>query len=189
MVQTVRLKELRTLACFPLFKQRGINYPPAASRMGPLSLQKGASFCRLSFLLASVFLLFHTAEDVQHITFIPSDSHSGFYFPPTSVGPPFSPERETFCVLSFHTTFGFLLFIGKLSFCRCSKPICQPLTSDLLSPTCLFSLIACIQQAVYLYIKKLFAESTPCAPFLVIHIIHITGTSTVSAFQGSIAVF
>ena len=40
-----------------------------------------------------------------------------------------------------------------------------------------------------LFIKKLFAESTPCAPFLVIHTIHITGTSTVSAFQGSIAIF
>lgn len=39
------------------------------------------------------------------------------------------------------------------------------------------------------FIKKLFAESTPCAPFLVIHTIHITGTSTVSAFQGSIAIF
>ena len=35
------------------------------------------------------------------MTFIPSDSHSGFYFPPFAKanGPPFSPERETFRML------------------------------------------------------------------------------------------
>ena len=48
----------------------------------PLSLQKGASFSKLNFFLAFVFLRFHTAEEVHHIPFIPSDSHSGFYFPP-----------------------------------------------------------------------------------------------------------
>ena len=30
-----------------------------------------------------------------------------------------------------------VLFIGKLSFCRCAKSICLPPTSNLLSPTCL----------------------------------------------------
>ena len=44
-----RLKELRTFACFPVSQQGSINYPPSASRMGPLSLQKGAAFCMLSF--------------------------------------------------------------------------------------------------------------------------------------------
>ena len=35
----------------------------------------------------------------QHITIIPIDSHIAFYFPPTSVGSPLSPERETCCML------------------------------------------------------------------------------------------
>ena len=62
----------------------------------PLSLQKGASFSKLNFFLAFVFLRFHTAEEVHHIPFIPSDSHSGFYFPPFAKanGPPLSPERN-----------------------------------------------------------------------------------------------
>ena len=38
----------------------------------------------------------------QHITIIPIDSHIAFYFPPTSVGSPLSPERETCCMLSFY---------------------------------------------------------------------------------------
>ena len=63
----------RTSACFPVSPHRGINYPPPAF----------------------VFLHFHKVEEVQHIAFIPFDSHSGFYFPPTSVGPPLSSERET----------------------------------------------------------------------------------------------
>ena len=50
----------------------------------PLSFKKGASFCKLNFFSAFVFLRFHKAEEVQHLTFIPSDSHSGFYFPPSA---------------------------------------------------------------------------------------------------------
>ncbi len=36
---------------------------------------------------------------VYHIPAIPFASHSGFYFPPTFVGPPLSPERKTCCML------------------------------------------------------------------------------------------
>ena len=48
------------------------------------ALQKGASSCKLCFSSLFAFLPFHKAEEVQHIPFIPSDSHRGFYFPPTS---------------------------------------------------------------------------------------------------------
>ena len=39
---------------------------------------------------------------MQHVTVIPIDSHTAFYFPPFAKanGPPFSPERETCCILS-----------------------------------------------------------------------------------------
>ena len=50
-----------------------------------ISFKKGASFGKLNFFLTFVFLRFLKAEEVQHITFIPSDSHSGFYFPPSAV--------------------------------------------------------------------------------------------------------
>ena len=89
-----------------------------------------------------VLLMEHRGVDVAHGIFIyskilcttacfPISPQRGINYPPTCVGPPFSPERETFCVLSFRTTFGFLLFIGKLSFCRCAKQICLPRTSNL----------------------------------------------------------
>ena len=37
---------------------------------------------RRSPFLSRKELRFHKAEEMQHIPFIPSDSHSGFYFPP-----------------------------------------------------------------------------------------------------------
>ena len=48
-----------------------------------IRFKKGASFGKLNFFLTFVFLRFLKAEEVRHITFIPSDSHSGFYFPPS----------------------------------------------------------------------------------------------------------
>ena len=66
----------------------------------PLSFKKGASFCKLNFFSAFVFLRFHKAEEVHRITFIPSDSHSGFYFPPSSMVP-LSLQRGKY-VISFY---------------------------------------------------------------------------------------
>ena len=42
------------------------------------------------------------------------DSHSGIYFPPfvETNGPPFSPERETFCMLSFAIQTGWRYVVG-----------------------------------------------------------------------------
>ena len=60
----------------------------------------------------------------QHITVIPSDSHSGFYFPPfvETNGPPFSPEREMFRKLSFAPTYKTLLSTRQtaVAICRLS---------------------------------------------------------------------
>ena len=44
----------KILAGFPLFKQRGINYPPTF--VGPLSLQKGAVWCAYLYLFISLLL-------------------------------------------------------------------------------------------------------------------------------------
>ncbi len=45
----------------------------------------------------------------QH-TFLRSNiENSTFHHPPGADGPPFSPERETFCMLSIRTTFCFLI--------------------------------------------------------------------------------
>ena len=55
-------------------------------------------------------LSFNKVEEVQHIIVIPSDSHSGINYPPTFVGPPFSPERS--CVLQ-----AFLCYIDRLEVC------------------------------------------------------------------------
>ena len=80
------------------------------------------------FLSVFVFLLFHTAEEVQHITFIPSDSHRGFYFPPgrplwqpadDQIVQTFRPEAcgayfqttrtQNICMLSYALTYKILL--------------------------------------------------------------------------------
>ena len=58
------------------------NQLSTSRRLVPLSLQKGASFRKPNFFLASVFLRIHTAEEVQYITVILIDSHTVFYFPP-----------------------------------------------------------------------------------------------------------
>ena len=58
------------------------NQPSTSRRLVPLSLQKGASFRKPNFFLASVFLRIHTAEEVQYVTVILIDSHTVFYFPP-----------------------------------------------------------------------------------------------------------
>ena len=63
----------------------------------PLSLQKGASFCKLAFCQHLYFCFFIKRKKCNILPSSPSDSHSGFYFPPfaSANGPPFSPERET----------------------------------------------------------------------------------------------
>ena len=61
------------LSPYPSIEVSTIPHP--LRRMVPLSLQKGASFCKLIFFSAFVFLRFHKAEEVQHIIFISSDSH------------------------------------------------------------------------------------------------------------------
>ena len=104
------------------------------------AFQKGASSCKLCFSSLFAFLPFHKAEEVQHIPFIPSDSHRGFYFPPTSntdravniieikyfiilwtysqwrqdlvVIPPLSPERKVFCGLPFSELLYSYVFLG-----------------------------------------------------------------------------
>ena len=94
-------------------------HSPSLSRTGNVlhSFRQSAFAC----------LSFNKVEEVQHIIVIPSDSHSGINYPPTAskdravhsmeikdflilwtysqwrqaivVIPPFSPERETFCML------------------------------------------------------------------------------------------
>ena len=78
----IRLKEFRTSARFPISQHSGFYFPPSVRRMGPLSFKKGASFHKINFFLALAFLRFHKMEEVQHIAFIPIDSHTEFYFPP-----------------------------------------------------------------------------------------------------------
>ena len=84
---------------------------------------------------------FQTSEgEHQHAFLFPNIEDSTFHQP--QAGPPFSPERETCCMLSFCVTFRFLLLYRHnktrlsifpeslvfLSLCRCAKPICNPLT-------------------------------------------------------------
>ena len=116
MAFSYKVKILRTTASFPPFKHTAFYFPPSAAQMVPLSLQKGASFSKLNFFLAFVFLRFHTAEEVHHIPFIPSDSHSGFYFPPFAKanGPPLSPERETCCRLPLYEAFCIITFCIRM---------------------------------------------------------------------------
>ena len=103
-------------------------------RMVPLSLQRGKRMaCFSSYSFCS--LVFYAEGKVPHVTIIPILWHTAFYFPPPArkdravnsmeikdfiilwtysqwrqalvVIPPLSPERETFCKLSFSATFPF----------------------------------------------------------------------------------
>ena len=77
----LRFSTFSSLARFPLLTHSGINYPPSASADGPPFLsRKELRFANFPFAI----LRFHTAEEVQHITVVPIDSHTAFYFPPTS---------------------------------------------------------------------------------------------------------
>ena len=48
----------------------------------PLSLHKGASFCKLAFCQHLYFCFFIKRKKCNILPSSPSDSHSGFYFPP-----------------------------------------------------------------------------------------------------------
>ena len=70
-----RLKELRTFACFPVSQQGSINYPPSASRMGPLSLQnrkRAACFPFAELLHTCFFKREHSASLLQSTKIAPS---------------------------------------------------------------------------------------------------------------------
>ena len=75
----------------------------------PFLSRKELRFANFPFAI----LRFHTAEEVQHITVVPIDSHTAFYFPPAFAGPPFSPERETCYRLSVRATFVFFPLFNK----------------------------------------------------------------------------
>ena len=100
-----------TSACFPVFIQSGIYFPPPAKGWRSPFLSRTGNVSHAFLFLAFVCLLFNKVEEVQHSIVIPSDSHSGINYPPTFVGPPFSPERscirhashlQDFCILTFH---------------------------------------------------------------------------------------
>ena len=81
---------------FPLFKQSGINYPPTSSV--PLSFKKGASFLMLPLInfrmlapLQEENILLHTVPNLIGIC------RQQTKFATFTL----SPERETFCMLSF----------------------------------------------------------------------------------------
>ena len=54
----------------------------------------------------------------------PLSQHRGFYFPPSdkSDGPPFSPERETCCMLSICRTIAFLTYNAETGISSCNLP-------------------------------------------------------------------
>ena len=54
--------------------------------VGPPFFQERSIVSHAFLFLAFLFLRFRKVEEVQHIIFIPSDSHSGFYFPPPAKG-------------------------------------------------------------------------------------------------------
>ena len=78
-------------------------------QLSPFLSRKELRFANFPFAI----LRFHTAEEVQHITVVPIDSHTAFYFPPAFAGPPFSPERETCYRLSVRATFVFFPLFNK----------------------------------------------------------------------------
>ena len=55
----------------------------------------------------------YKAKAFRTTAFFPLFQHTAFYFPPTYVGPPLSPERETFCMLSICRAFAYLLFLKE----------------------------------------------------------------------------
>ena len=77
-----RLSTFSSSVCFPLLYHIAINYPPSASADGPPFLSRKELHFAIFPQLSLAFLRFRKAEEMQHITFILSDSHSGFYFPP-----------------------------------------------------------------------------------------------------------
>ena len=78
----IRLKELRTFACFPTFQHRGFYFPPSDwGRMVPLSLQRG------KYVISFCFPLF---------------KQSGINYPPTSSVPLSFKKGASFLMLSFN---------------------------------------------------------------------------------------
>ena len=84
-------------------------FPHQPKAGGPPFLSRTGNVLHASVNQLFSFLPFNKVKEVQHIIVIPSDSHSGFYFPPSAAQMvPLSPERETY---------GIFLFIQLLHSC------------------------------------------------------------------------
>ena len=112
----------------PRLWHSGIYFPPFAKANGPPFSPERETF-RMLPLISFRILIFYTEEVAPHVIVIPILQHTAFYFPPAAnkdravnsmeikdfiilwtysqwrqaivVIPPFSPERETFRMLSF----------------------------------------------------------------------------------------
>ena len=102
----IRLKELRTFACFPLSQHSGFYFPPFAKANGPPFLSRTgnvlhAFLCYIDRLEVCGWRVdkerfYKKGHRVTSVCF-PVFKHRGIHYPTKFAGLP--PERETFCML------------------------------------------------------------------------------------------
>ena len=123
----IRLKELRTFACFPLSQHSGFYFPPFAKANGPPFLSRTgnvlhAFLCYIDRLEVCGWRVdkerfYKKGHRVTSVCF-PVFKHRGIHYPTKFAD--FSPERETFRKLSFCGLQDVYLFIKDYSISPCN---------------------------------------------------------------------
>ena len=109
-----------TQACFPLYQHRGFYFPQTDCCGSPQTIR----WCRWSDRKPVGLPI--RLKELKTFSCFPLYQHRGFYFPPSAEadGPPFSPERETFCMLPFCEAFAFFPLIkGMIKRLPCKEAV------------------------------------------------------------------